>query len=54
LTNQPLNNNFRKCDSSGRIRKWAMKLSEHVIDFEKRSAIKLQVLADLIADWTKP
>jgi hypothetical protein len=31
-----------------------MELSEHVIDFEKRSAIKSQVLVDFIADWTKP
>jgi ribonuclease HI len=54
LTNQPLNDIFGNCDSSGRIRKWAMKLSEHVIDFEKRSAIKSQVLADFIADWTEP
>jgi hypothetical protein len=31
-----------------------MKLSEHVVDFEKRSAIKSQVLADFIIDWTEP
>jgi hypothetical protein len=31
-----------------------MELLEHVIDFEKRSAIKSQVLADFIADWTEP
>jgi hypothetical protein len=30
-----------------------MELSEHVIDFEKRSAIKSQVLVDFIADWTE-
>jgi hypothetical protein len=40
LTNQPLNDIFGNSDSSGRISKWAMELSEHVIDFEKRSAIK--------------
>jgi ribonuclease HI len=28
-----------------------MELSEHVIDFEKRIAIKSQVLVDFIADW---
>jgi hypothetical protein len=49
LTNQPLNNIFKNHDSSGRIGKWAMELSEHVIDFEKRAAIKSQVLADFIA-----
>jgi hypothetical protein len=40
LTNQPLNNIFKNHDSSGRIGKWAIELSEHVIDFEKRTAIK--------------
>jgi hypothetical protein len=47
LTNQPLNNIFSNRDSSRRINKWAMELSEYVIDFEKRSTIKSQVLADL-------
>jgi hypothetical protein len=28
-----------------------MELSEHVIDFEKHSAIKSQILADFIAEW---
>jgi hypothetical protein len=54
LTNQPLNDIFRNRDCSGKIGKWAMKLSEHVIDLEKRSAIKSHVLADFIADWTEP
>jgi ribonuclease HI len=31
-----------------------MELSEHVVDFEKRSTIKSQVLANFIADWTEP
>jgi hypothetical protein len=31
-----------------------MELSEHVVDFEKRSASKLQVLADFITGWTEP
>jgi hypothetical protein len=31
-----------------------MELSKHVVDFEKRSAIKSQVLADFITDWMKP
>jgi hypothetical protein len=53
LTNQSLNDIFRNRDSSGRIQKWAMELSGHVID-ENRSTIKSQVLADFIADWTEP
>jgi hypothetical protein len=54
LRNQLLNDIFRNRDSSGRIGKWATELSEHVIDFEKRSAAKSQVLAYFIADWTEP
>jgi hypothetical protein len=54
LMNQPLNDIFGNRDSFGRISKWAMDLSENVIDFEKKSAIKWQVLADFITDWLEP
>jgi hypothetical protein len=30
-----------------------MELLDHVIDFEKRNAIKSQILADFIAEWMK-
>jgi hypothetical protein len=43
LTNQPLSNIFENRDSSGGIGKWAMELSGHAIDFEKRSTIKSHV-----------
>jgi hypothetical protein len=36
LSNQPRNDIFGNHDSSGRIGKWAMELSEHIIDFDKR------------------
>jgi hypothetical protein len=49
ITNQPLNNIFGNRDNSERINKWAMELSEHVVDFEKCSAIKSQILADFVA-----
>jgi hypothetical protein len=54
LTNQPLNDIFGNWDSFERIGKWAMELSKHVIDFEKRNTIKSQILADFIANWTEP
>jgi hypothetical protein len=54
LTNQPLNDIFGNRDSSGRIGKWAVELSEHVIDFEKWSATKSQVQEDFIVDWIEP
>jgi hypothetical protein len=53
-TNQPLNDIFGNRDSFGRISKWVAELSEHVVDFEKRSATKSQILADFVADWTEP
>jgi hypothetical protein len=40
MTNQPLNDIFINQDSSRRIGKWSMELSEHVVDFKKRSTIK--------------
>jgi ribonuclease HI len=54
LTDQPLNNLFINKEASSRIAKWATELSEHTIDFGKRSAIKSQVLADFVIDWTSP
>jgi hypothetical protein len=35
LTNQLLNDIFGNRDSSRRISKWAMELSEYIVDFEK-------------------
>jgi ribonuclease HI len=54
LTDQPLNDLFINKEASPRIAKWATELSEHTIDFGKRSTIKSQVLADFIVDWTSP
>jgi hypothetical protein len=31
-----------------------MKLSEYIVDFEKHNAIKSQILADFITEWTEP
>jgi hypothetical protein len=53
-TNQPLNDIFGNRDSSERISKWVIELSEHVIDFKKCSTIKSQILADFVAEWVEP
>jgi ribonuclease HI len=45
---------FRNPEASVRIAKWAAELSGYHISFEPRIAIKLQVLADFIVDWTGP
>jgi hypothetical protein len=51
---QPLNDIFRNRDSSRRISKWAMELSEHVVDFEKHSAIESPISVDFMAEWMEP
>jgi ribonuclease HI len=45
---------FRNPEASVYIVKWAAELSEYHITFEPRTAIKSQVLADFIVDWTGP
>jgi ribonuclease HI len=54
ITNQPLNDLFANKEASTRIIKWGAELSEYTVDFERRSAIKSQVLADFVVDWTSP
>jgi hypothetical protein len=43
---------FRNPEASVRNAKWAAELSGYHITFEPRTAIKSQVLADFIVDWT--
>jgi hypothetical protein len=45
---------FRNPKAFVRIAKWAAELSSYHITFEPRTAIKSQVLADFIVDWTGP
>jgi hypothetical protein len=54
ITNQLLNDLFTNKEASTRIIKWAPELSEYTVDFERRSAIKSQVLADFMVYWTSP
>jgi hypothetical protein len=54
LTNQSFHDIFGNRDSSRRNGKWATELSEFVINFERRSAIKSQILVDYMAKWMKP
>jgi ribonuclease HI len=53
-TDRGLGELFRNPEASVRIAKWAAKLSEYHITFKPRTAIKSQVLADFIVDWTGP
>jgi ribonuclease HI len=54
ITNQPLNDLFVNREASTRIIKWGAELSEYIVYFERRSAIKSQVLADFVVCWTSP
>jgi ribonuclease HI len=45
---------FTNPEASVRIAKWAAELFGYHITFEPRTAIKSQVLADFIVDWTGP
>jgi ribonuclease HI len=54
ITNQHLNDLFANREASTRIIKWGAELSEYIVDFERRSAIKSQVLVDFDVDWTSP
>jgi hypothetical protein len=53
LTSRSLNDIFENRDSSKRISKWAMEFSEYVVDFQKQSARKSQILTNFMAEWTE-
>lgn len=52
LTDQPVKQILHRPETSGRMLKWAIELSEFDIEFRPRTAIKAQVLADFIAELT--
>ena len=43
---------LRGKEVTGRLSKWAAELSPFDLHFVARSAIKSQVLADFVAEWT--
>ena len=51
-TNQPIKGILQKPDLAGRILQWAVELSEFDLQYEARTAIKSQYLADFIAEFT--
>nr|XP_025638006.1 uncharacterized protein LOC112733303 [Arachis hypogaea] len=51
-TNQPLRQILTKPELAGRLTKWSIELSEFDIQFQPRSALKAQVLADFISEMT--
>jgi hypothetical protein len=54
VTSYPLRAVLHNPNATGNITKWAVELAEIELDFIARHAIKSQVLADFVADWTLP
>ncbi|XP_012858055.1 PREDICTED: uncharacterized protein LOC105977295 [Erythranthe guttata] len=52
LTNYPLKQILRSPETSGRLAKWAIELSEYGVEFKPRPAIKAQILADFLVEMT--
>ncbi|XP_074298915.1 uncharacterized protein LOC141629892 [Silene latifolia] len=51
ITNYPLKTIMRKPELSGRMTKWSVHLSGYDLQFEPRTAIKSQALADFVSDF---
>jgi hypothetical protein len=43
---------IRNPDAAGRIAKWSMELMGETLAYAPRKAIKSQILADFVAEWT--
>jgi hypothetical protein len=52
VTSYPLRAILRNPNETDNIAKWAAELAEFELDFVPRHAVKSQVLADFIVDWT--
>ncbi|KAL5563279.1 hypothetical protein UlMin_033026 [Ulmus minor] len=52
FTTYPLKSILHKLELSGKLTKWTVELSEYDITFQPRTALKSQVLADFVADFT--
>ncbi|KAL5574290.1 hypothetical protein UlMin_023887 [Ulmus minor] len=50
-TTYPLKSILHKPELSGRLTKWTVELGEYDITFQPRTALKSQVLADIVADF---
>ena len=53
LTDRPLQRAMSNPDAAGRLALWAIELSEFDIQYHPRTAIKGQVIADFIAEFTQ-
>ena len=54
LTDRPLKKAMSSPEAAGRMALWAIELSEFDVQYRPRTAIKGQVVADFIAEYTHP
>ena len=54
VTSFPLRAILHNSNATGNIAKWAAELAEFQLDFQPCHAVKSQVLADFIVEWTPP
>jgi hypothetical protein len=54
VTSFPLRAILHNSNATGNIAKWAVELAEFQLDLQPHHAIKSQVLADFIVEWTPP
>jgi hypothetical protein len=54
VTSFPLRAILHNSNATGNIAKWAVELAEFQLDFRPHHAIKSQILADFIVEWTPP
>ena len=53
VSKAPLGDIINNADATGRVAKWGIELAAFDITYKLRTAIKSQVLADFVADWTE-
>jgi hypothetical protein len=53
ISSFPLGEILRSRDTAGRIIKWSIELGEFDLEFYPRQAIKSQILADFVSEWTE-
>jgi ribonuclease HI len=54
VTSYPLKAILHNSNATGNIAKWAVELAKFQLEFQARHAVKSQVLADIIMEWTPP
>ena len=53
MSSFPLDEVIQNQEATGRIAKWALELMDQGVTYTPRMAIKSQVLADFVAEWTE-